>query len=291
VSLTTLFQALVSGALVGCLYALIAAGFSLVLSVSRALNLAHGDLVVLGGYVGYAAWLVLGVHPLLLVPLAALATVPLGLVWDRLAARLVPPVELWSCVLTFGLSLLLQSAMTGFWSGEYRLVASPVLGRSVALGGIALSHARLAAALVALAALAALGLGLSRARWGRAIRATTLDREAASLLGIDVVRATRLAFILSVGLAGGAGLLFATIHYLHPAAGSELTLLAITLAIWAGIGRMRTLFLGGIALGVAEALTAAVAGTGWREPALALLLLASLLARGAALARRSSRPS
>ena len=290
-SLTTLLQALVSGALVGCLYALIAAGFSLVLSVSRGLNLAHGEVVVLGGYAGYAAWLVLGVHPLLLVPLAALATLPLGLVWDRLTARLAPPVELWSCVLFFGLSLLLQSAMTGFWSGEYRLLASPALGRSVALGGVVLSHARLAAALVALAAVGALALGLRRARWGRAIRATSLDRDAASLLGIDVVRATRLAFILSLGLAGGAGLLFATIHYLHPAAGSEITLLAITLAIWAGIGRMRALLLGGIALGVAEALTVAVAGTGWREPALALLLLASLLARGGALARGFGRPS
>src|SRR5712692_1622550 len=285
VSLTTFLQAVVSGVLVGCLYALITAGFSLVLSVSRALNLAHGELVVLGGYVGYAAWLGLGVHPLLLVPLAALATLPLGFVWDRLMARLAPPVELWSCVLTFGLSLLLQSAMTGFWSGEYRLLASPALGRSVAVAGVVRSHARLAAALVALA------LGLRRARWGRAIRATSLDRDAASLLGIDVVRATRLAFILSLGLAGGAGLLFATIHYLHPAAGSELTLLAITLALWAGIGRMRALLLGGIALGVAEALTVAVAGTGWREPAFALLLLALLLARGGALARGFGRPS
>src|SRR3989442_14306284 len=103
VSLTTLLQALVSGALVGCLYALIAAGFSLVLSVSRGLNLAHGELVVLGGYAAYAAWLLLGIHPLLLVPLAALATLPLGLVWDWLTARLAPPVELWSCLLPLGL--------------------------------------------------------------------------------------------------------------------------------------------------------------------------------------------
>ena len=194
-------------------------------------------------------------------------------------------------MLTFGLSLLLQNAMTGFWSGEYRLLASPALDHGVVLGGVALSHARLAAALAALAAVGALALGLRRARWGRAIRATSLDRDAASLLGIDVERATRLAFILAFGLAGGAGLLFATIHYLYPAAGSELTLLAITLAIWAGIGRMRALLLGGVALGVVEALTVAVTGTGWREPALALLLLASLLARGGALAREFGRRS
>jgi branched-chain amino acid transport system permease protein len=285
VSLTTLLQALLSGGLVGCLYALIAVGFSLVLSVSRALNLAHGEVVVLGGYAGYATWLLLGVHPLLLVPLAALATLPLGLVWDRLLARLPPGAELSSCVLTFGLALLLQNAMASFWSGEYRLIASPVLGGGLVLGGVALSHARLAAALLALAAVGSLALGLRRARWGRAIRATSLDREAAALLGIDVERATRLAFLLALGLAGGAGLLFATIHYLHPAAGGDLTLLAITLALWAGIGRMRVLLPAGIALGVTEALTVAVLGSGWRQPALASLLLASLLARGGALAR------
>src|SRR2546427_8342669 len=83
----------------------------------------------------------LGVHPLLLLPLAALATLPLGLVWDRLTARLAPPVELWRCVLTFGLSLLLQSAMTGLWTGEQRLLSSPSLDRGVHLRGAALSHA------------------------------------------------------------------------------------------------------------------------------------------------------
>src|SRR3989442_12671541 len=142
VSLTTLLQALVSGALVGCLYALIAAGFSLVLSVSRGLNLAHGELVVLGGYAGYAAWLLLGIHPLLLVPLAALATLPLGLVWDRLTARAAPPGELWGCALTFGLSRLLPSATTGVRAGDARPLPSPAAGRGVPPGDPAVGHRR-----------------------------------------------------------------------------------------------------------------------------------------------------
>src|SRR2546425_3244864 len=136
VSLTTLLQALVSGALVGCLYALIAAGFSLVLSVSRGLNLAHGELVVLGGYAGYAAWLLLGVHPLLLLPLAALATLPLGLVWDRLTARLAPPVGVWGRVPALGPSPLLPNARAGVWSGGYPLLASPALAHRGVLRGV-----------------------------------------------------------------------------------------------------------------------------------------------------------
>ncbi|MBI4635057.1 MAG: branched-chain amino acid ABC transporter permease [Candidatus Rokubacteria bacterium] len=281
----TLVQAVVSGALVGCLYTLIALGFALVLGVTRALNLAHGELVVLGGYAGYAVWLALGLHPLLLVPVAAGAVLPLAIVFQWLLERLPPPVQLNSLVLTFGLSLLLQNGMSAFWSGEYRLIASPSFTSSVELAGIVLNQGRVLVALIALVVVLALWLGLTRTRWGWAVRATSLDRDAAALLGIDVDRSTRLALFAALALAGGAGVLFATIHYLYSTAGGDLTLLAITLTIWAGIGRVRPLLVAGIVLGLVEALTIAVGGSGWREPAVALLLLGSLLARGGALGR------
>lgn len=283
-SATTLLQALASGLLVGSFYALVAVGFSLVLGVTRALNLAHGEIVVLGGYAAYGLWRALDLHPLLLLPLSAAATLPLALVWHWALARLRPPVELQSCVLTFGLSLALQSAMTTLGGGDYRLIASAALAAPVRLGPIALSEARVAAALAALGVVAALGLALTGARWGRALRATSIDREAAALLGIDVERSTLVALALAMALAGGAGTLFATIHYLYPTAGVDLTLLAIVLSLWAGGGRLRSLLLAGLALGVAEALTIVLTGPGWREPAVAALLLASLLVRGGSLA-------
>jgi branched-chain amino acid transport system permease protein len=134
-----------------------------------------------------------------------------------------------------------------------------------------------------------LGLGLTRTRWGRAVRATSLDREAAALLGINVDWATRITFVLALALAGGAGVLFATLHYLYPAAGIELTLLAIVLGIWAGIGRLRSVLIAGLLLGVVESLTVAWMGPRWRELVVALLLLGSLLARPGGLARGWSR--
>lgn len=283
--MTTVLQAVVSGALVGCLYALIALGFSLVLGVTRALNLAHGELVVLGGYAGYAMWLALGLHPVLLVPLAAAAMLPLAPVWQWLTERVPEPVELNSLVLTFGLSLLLQSLMSTFWSGEYRLIASPAFGGGVRLGALVLNPGRLLAAVVACAGIILLGLLLARARWGRAVRATSLDREAAALVGIDVDRSTRLALLIALAAAGGAGALFASIHYLHPTAGTELTLLAVVLTLWAGSGRVRPMLLAGVLVGIVEGLTVALAGSGWRESSVAVLLLASLLPRRGALAR------
>lgn len=284
-SLITLVQALASGALLGCFYTLMALAFSMILGVTRSLNLAHGELIILGGYLGYWLWVGSGLHPLLLVPVSAAALLPLALVWQWLLHRLPEPKELNSLVLTFGLSLLLQNVMLALWQGDYRLIASESLTRSVRIGGVSLNQGRLLVAATALAAVAGLWLGLTRTRWGRAVRATSLDRQAAALLGINVDRATRTTFLLALALAGGAGVLFATLHYLYPAAGVELTLLAIVLTIWAGVGRLRSVLVAGILLGVVESLTVAWTGPSWRALVVALLLLGSLLARSGGLAR------
>ena len=278
-------QAVASGVMLGCLYTLMALGFSMILGVRHSLNLAHGELVLLGGYVGYSLWAAFALHPLLLVPIGAAALLPLAFVWQRLLDRLPEPRELNSLVLTFGLALLLQNGMLTAWTGEYRLISSPSLNASTRIAGIALNHGRVFVAFVALVAVVTLQLGLTRTRWGRAVRATSLDREAAALLGINVDAATRTTFVLALLLTGAAGVLFATIHYLYPAEGVELTLLAIVLTIWAGVGRLRTVLAAGLLLGVVEALTVAWTGPGWREPVVALLLLASLLARSGGLAR------
>lgn len=288
-SLTTLVQALASGALLGCFYTLMALAFSMILGVARSLNLAHGELIILGGYLGYWLWSGSGLHPLLLVPISGAALLPLALLWQWLLDRTPEPKELNSLVLTFGLSLLLQNVMLVLWRGEYRLIASPSLTGSVWIGGVSLNQGRLVVAGAALVVVGALGLGLTRTRWGRAVRATSLDREAAALLGINVDRATRITFVLALALAGGAGVLFATLHYLYPAAGIELTLLAIVLGIWAGIGRLRSVLIAGLLLGVVESLTVAWMGPRWRELVVALLLLGSLLARPGGLARGWSR--
>jgi branched-chain amino acid transport system permease protein len=284
-SWNSLIQALASGALLGCFYTLMALAFSMIVGVSRALNLAHGELIILGGYLGYWLWAGFDLHPIVLLPLVATAVLPLGLLWQWLLHRVPEPKELNSLVLTFGLSLLLQNAMLGLWKGDYRLISSPSLTESIRVGFVHLNRGRILVAVVALAAVGLLSLGLTRTRWGRAIRATALDREAAALLGINVDRASRTTFLLALALAGVAGVLFATLHYLYPTAGVELTLLAIVLAIWAGLGRLRGLLAAGILLGVVEAITVAWTGPGWREPVVAAILLASLLTRSRGLAR------
>lgn len=284
-SAASLIQALVSGALLGCFYAMMALGFSMVLASSRALNLAHGDLVVLGGYVGYWLWARLGLHPLLALPLAAAALLPLGLLWRWLIERIPDPRELPSLVLTFGLSLLLQNAVRAAGHGEYRLIADASLEASLTLGTLHINRGRALTAAAALLVVVLLWLGLSRTRGGRAIRATSIDRSGAALVGINVDRAVRSAFLVGAGLAGATGVLFATIHYVHPTAGVELTLVAIILTIWAGVGRIGAVLVAGVFIGAIETLTVAWIGPRWRESIVALLLLVSLLIRSGGLAR------
>jgi branched-chain amino acid transport system permease protein len=276
-SLTTLLQGIVGGLANGALHALLALPFAIVLGLARALNLAHGELVVLGGYVAYAAWRAWGLPLPALALLAGIALIPLGLVWRALLARVPEPVELNSLTLTFGLSLLLQNGALAAWSADYRVIPIEAPGAGRAWFGLAPLRAGLAAA--SLLIFLVLHLGLARTRWGTALRATSRDPETAGLMGVDTARVARIAFAVAAALAGSAGAVFAAIHYLHPAAGVELTLVAVTLAIVGGVGRIGGLLAAGLGLGVVEGVTMAALGPRWRELAVTLTLLGALLAR------------
>src|SRR5262245_47437481 len=176
-SLTTLAQAVLGGLASGAVHALLALPFTIVLGLARALNLAHGELVVLGGYVAYAAWRAWGLPLPILALLAGGALLPLGLLWRALLTRLPEPLELNSLTLTFGLSLLLQNGALAVWSADYRLIPIDAAGAGFARLGLSPERAGLAAASLAIFLL--LHLGLSRTRWGTALRATSGDPDTA----------------------------------------------------------------------------------------------------------------
>jgi branched-chain amino acid transport system permease protein len=273
-SLTTLLHALAGGVASGLAYALLALPFAILLGLGRALNLAHGDLVILGGYAAYAAARAWGVPVAALPVIGAAAVLPLGLLWRVLLARLREPVALNSLALTFGLSLLVQNGIQAAWSADYRLIPAPP-GPAV----LGVPPERLALAGLALAVYLALHLGLRRTRWGMAARATSRDPETAALMGVDTGRVAGAGFAGAAALAGAGGALLGTIHYLHPSGGVELTLLAITVAILGGVGRPAGLLGAGLAVGLAEALTLATLGARWRELAVIAVLLGALLWR------------
>ncbi len=275
------------GLITGTFYALLASGFAVIFSITRVFNLAHGDLVILGAYVGEGLWHLAGWPPILAMPLAALPALLLAVASRPLLARVGEPFVLRSVVLTFGASLLIQSALQTAFTADFRLITSPGWDRSVSLFGVRIEAGRLLIAATALIVLALLHLLLTRTFFGKSLRAVSLDREGASLAGIDPVRVDRIVLGLGGALAGAAGPLFAAIQYVTPSAGTGPTLTAIILTIFGGVGSMGGLLVGGLLLGLAEAMAAWAGGAQWRDLASLGLLLLLLRWRGAGLAGAS----
>jgi branched-chain amino acid transport system permease protein len=284
-------EAIVGGLVTGTFYALLASGFALVFGVTRIFNLAHGDLVVLGAYVGEHLWRLAGWSPILAMPLAALPAMLLAVAFRPLLARVGEPFVLRSIVLTFGASLLIQSGLQTTFTADFRLIAPPGWDRGVSLLGARVAGGRLLIAATALILLAFLHLLFTRTFFGKSLRAVSLDREGAALAGINPVWVDRVTLALGGALAGAAGPLFAAIQYVTPSAGIGPTLTAIVLTIFGGVGSLGGLLLGGLFLGLAEAVAAWAGGALWRDVTSLGLLLLLLRVRGTGLAGTSHAAS
>ena len=270
---------LVSGITLGSFYTLVALGFALIFGVTHVFNLAHGELLVFAGYVAYWLWKTCGVSLLFTFPVAILATLMLCLILQRLFSRLREPMEMNSIVLSFGLAILLQNSMPFAFSGDYRLIRVPLLNQGFRFPGLYLSYGQFTILALSLLVIALTYLLMRHTYMGKALRATIQDRESAALAGINVSGMGILAFALGAVLIGLAGPLFGSIHYLYPTAGLQATLIAVTITIFAGVGHIRSLILGGWILGFAESCAVVLLGASWRELVSAVMLLTLLALR------------
>jgi branched-chain amino acid transport system permease protein len=279
-----LLQQLVLGLLLGGLYGLAAAGLSLIFGVLKVLNVAHGELIMVGGYAAFWLATAYRLDPLLtllgVIPLsAALGLVLYGGLFG-FVVRFDEETRVKNSLLVgFGLALTLHALAVRLWTADERSIPSGYGGLTVTLGGIVVPGARLASLGVALALIGLTHWFLARARWGQAIRAAAEDWEAALLQGIDVRRAYLLAFAIGTGLAGAAGCLVSIGYSISPAIGLEWTLKALIVVVLAGLGSLFGTFVGGLVLGVAEAASAFTFGGPYREVVGLLIFFCVLLAR------------
>lgn len=270
---------LVSGISLGSFYTLISLGFALIYGVTRNFNLAHGELLVLAGYVSYWLWKVWNCPFLLTFPAAVVVMLATCLILQRIFARLEEPLELNSIVLSFGIAILIQNGMLLCFSGDYRLIRVPVLNQGLRFQSFYISYGQLTLLLLSMLAIGLLYLLMQRTYLGKALRATIQDKDTAAMAGINVAAMGTLAFSLGAVLIGLAGPLYGSIHYLYPASGHSATLLAVTITIFAGVGRMRSIILAGWILGLAESVTVVLVGSSWREMVSAVILLTLLVFR------------
>jgi branched-chain amino acid transport system permease protein len=244
-------QTLVNGIVLGALYACLAVGFSLVWGVLNVINMLHGSMIILGGYLTFFAWHGYDIHPLLALPFVAITLYSVGYVTQFIVInRVVHEPVLTTLTLTFGLDLILYNFMTVYYT------ATPVrvtldLG-VVDLGGIFMPVDRLLGMVLALVLTGVLYVVMRGSRIGRAIVAVRMDRTAAELMGIRVDRIYAITFGIGALMAGAAGAVFAMVYPVTTNLTGTFLGKAFVVCVIGGLGSVPGALIGGLVLGVIE---------------------------------------
>jgi len=277
-------QNLAYGILVGALYGLVALGLSLIFGVTKFLNVAHGELLMLGGYVSFWAFSLLGIDPFLSIPITIVVLLLLGallyvLVFSR-TIKLPEETKIKNTLLVaFGLSIILQNLALRFFTADERGISASYLRTAFTVLDVRLPIGRLANLVVAVFFLIALQIFLRKTYTGKAIRATVQNWEAASLMGIDIHKVYILSFAIGAALAGVAGTLVAVNYSIMPSMGLNWTLKALIVMVLGGLGNIPGTLIGGLILGVTESATSFFINSNYREIAGLVLFLLVLIFR------------
>jgi len=252
--LAQLPQNIISGLLTGGLYALVGIGLALIFGVMRVINFAHGQLLMVGMYVTYLLFEKAGIDPYL----SLLIGMPLLFILGVLIQRvLVEPVltapEMNQILLTVGLGLVLTNTIQLLFTADYRQIRTSYSESTLRPLGLFVNVPYLISFLVALALAVALYWFLMKTDFGRSLRATSQNREAAKLMGINVRVVSLAAFGIGTALAGAAGALLTPVYYMFPTVGEVFGLKSFVIVVLGGMGSVLGAAVGGIALGVAEA--------------------------------------
>jgi branched-chain amino acid transport system permease protein len=278
-----LANAVIQGILLGGLYALFAAGLSLIFGVMRLVNIAHGDLIVLASYLGLTVTATLGIHPLMALAIVVPAMAAIGYCLQRgilnqtLGDDILPPL-----LVTFGLSVILQNGLLELYTADpQKLNAGGIETQSVALGGVNLGVLPVVMFAAALAVIAALQWMFYRTSLGRAFRATSDNQDIAQLMGLNKAHVFGLAMALSLAVVAIAGVFLGIRTSFDPASGPGRLIFGFEAVIIGGLGNLWGTLAGGIILGVSQNLGALI-NPGWQLLAghLAFLLVLALRPRG-----------
>ncbi len=277
-------QNLVFGILVGALYGLAAVGLALVFGVTKFLNVAHGELLMLGGYACFWLFNLWHVDPFLSLPLTIVSLLVVGAVFYKLLfARMVKLAEgakIQNTLLVgFGLSLILQNLALRFWTADTRSITTFYSGTVWTILGVRLPVVRVASMGIAFVLIVALQLFLRRTYTGKALRATVENWEAATLMGIDIQRVYLLSFVMGAALAGVAGALVSVGYSIDPTMGMSWTLKSLVVMVLGGLGSLTGTFVGGLILGVTESATGYFFSLTYREVVGLVLFLLVLIFR------------
>jgi branched-chain amino acid transport system permease protein len=281
---SSFLQAVVSGLVTGSIYALMTVGMTLIYGTLRTLNMAHGSMIMIGGYVSWMLFSGLGWGPLPGLLAAAVVAFIFGIVIQQVAVRPLidrPGVdfEMTAFISTFAVTIVLSNLALQVYGARNKAVPPVVRGRLQLIEGVSVSWHSLVMAGVAVAMLVGLAAYLSKTRYGLGISAVAQQLDAARLMGIPVQRVYNLTMGVSSALAGIAGVLLASVFFVSPNSGDLPLLKALIVAIFGGLGSVRGTILAAYIIGLLEALISLYFGVKWSLPLLFVVIMVVMLLR------------
>ena len=279
-------QASLDGILLGILFALIAYGMALQWGVMNIINIAQGDLVILGGYITYFMYLS-GIHPALGVIVAPVIMYFVGVGLYKLVINKVVDRDLFISILaTFGISILFMQLMNFAFGADVVLATSGYGTTMLFDNNVVLPNSKIFSAVVSIVFAICLVVYMKKSKLGRAIRATAQNSRAAKILGVDTEKVYAATFGINAALCGVAGALISITFTIHPYMGLPYTIRSFMIVIIAGLGNLPGVALSGMGLGVFEEFADYILGTEFRIGAVFLLLVLILVYRRFKLSRK-----
>lgn len=275
-------QILILGLALGGVYALMGSGLSLVFGVMRIVNLAHPALIMIGSYVAYWGFRLYGIDPMIMLPvamviLAATAVILYKLVFER-EAKSAKYSEM-TVLLAFALAMVVEGALGAAFTNTQRVTSPDYATDAIFIGDVFIPTGQLYAGIVSLLIISALALFLKYSRFGYAIRATTQNRDAAELLGVNVNYVGLVSFAIGLALAGAAGALVSFVFSFFPAKHWEWIAILMSLVVLGGMGSILGTVLASFILSVIAAFVGTYFGATWSTLTFFVALFGVLLIR------------
>jgi branched-chain amino acid transport system permease protein len=250
-----IMQAIISGLLMGLIYALVAVGLSLIFGLMEIVNFAHGEFLMLAMFTTFWLWALAGLDPLLSLPLVASILGLAGIsVHFGIIRRLLKAPMLAQVCGTFGLGIALRAGAQFLWTPDFRTITNPLIAGRVQIGPIFIGQPQLVAGTVCLLSFVALWLFITRTETGLGLQATAQDRQAAAVMGIPTERMSALGWAIGLGCVGIAGSMLSTFYYIFPEVGVNFALLAFVAVALGGFGSILGSLVAGVLIGLVESL-------------------------------------
>jgi branched-chain amino acid transport system permease protein len=273
-------QTILIGIVVGSLYGLVSLGYGLIMGVMKFVNIAHGSFIIIGGYVAYWLFTLLGIDPYLSIPAVMVVMFVMGLVLYKLVLSPLlkyPRAEMRmdkSLLITFGVTWILDNTVTVLWTADNRSIFTSYAGSTLNVFGARLGLTGLLGLILAVVIAGLLHLLLTRTYFGKHVRAATEDSGAAALSGVNVQRTYLISCGIAAALAGVAGVVIVTSYSIAPSSGLNWLLIAMVVIVLAGEGNIAYILPAGLVLGLIQSLSTLVVNSAYQQPiALVIFIL------------------